>query len=156
MTKHPVIFEWSFWFCMSEFEWRLLSLARSWQCRSFTAQMLPSGHACKTWSEQSSWVLNAQRQLGNSCIPRPVFPDLHSCSASQAPGAEWGGRCPCLWHGSTGGDVQCSGCSSSILDTLCCVRWRFWFFHIQVRAVNVKHPVCMLRRFLCIFNLWNS
>lgn len=98
----------------------------------------------------SSWVPSAQRQLGST---RPVFPNLYLCSASQGPGAESWGRCPCLWQGSTGGDMPCLGCSSSILDTLWCVGWRFWFFHRQVRAVNVKHPVCMLVRFLCIFSI---
>lgn len=52
--------------------------------------------------------------------------------------------------------VQCLWCSSSVLDTLWCVGWRFWFFHIQVEAVNVKHPICVLMRFPCIFNIWNS
>lgn len=101
----------------------------------------------------SSWVPNAQGQLGNT---QAVFHNLYSHSASQGPEAEWGGRCPCLWHGSTGGAVQCLRCSSSILDALRCVGWRFWFFHVQVEAVNVKHPICMLMRFLCIFNIWNS
>lgn len=95
---------------------------------------------------------NTDEHLGPECweavgkhptrIPQPVFP---------RPRGGGRGKVPCLWHA-----VQCLCCSSSILDTLWCVGWRFWFFYIQVEAVDVKHPICVLMRFPCIFSIWNS
>lgn len=94
----------------------------------------------------SSWVLTAPRQLGNT---QPVFHNLcFPALPSKAPAQSGGKVPPCLaW--------QCSVCSAAPAFWTPCGAWdgEFWFFHIQVEAVNVKHPICMLMRVLCIFNI---
>lgn len=72
MTKYSLNIEWRFWFCLSVFEWRLLSLASFWQCPC-TAYILPLGHACKAWSEQLGPECSEAAGKLPTCIPQPVF-----------------------------------------------------------------------------------
>lgn len=91
----------------------------------------------------SSWVLSAQRQLGNS---QPVFHNLYSCSASRGPGAQSGGRCPvcvcgaapalwtpcAVWDGGFG--------SSTYIQSLC-----WWdFFVSSTFEINIFQYLCVL------------
>lgn len=83
MTKHPMILN-------EVFDFACLNLNED------SSPVLASGSVnlsllkCCLWGTlakpgMSSWLLNAQRQLGST---RPVFPKLYSWSASQGPGVE--------------------------------------------------------------------
>lgn len=81
----------------------------------------------------SSWVLSAQRQLGNT---RPVFPNLRSCSASPGPGAEWGGRCLSVARQHRRGSAV-SGAAAAFRAPSGV--WDGDFVHIQVEAVKASN-----------------
>lgn len=99
--KIPLDCEWRIWFCMSEFELRLLSLAGFWQCPC-TAQTLPLGHVCRAVSSGPGCSGAAGKHP--TCIPQAVFP-------AKVPGQSKGGS-------SAVSAVQCLQCSSSVWDPL--------------------------------------
>lgn len=89
--------------------------------------------ACVQSSEQL--VLAAQGQLGNT---QPEFHELHSLPRPR---------------GRARGE-QCSVCSADpAFWTPWGVRDGFASSTYKWKLVKVKHPICVLMRFLCIFNL---